>query len=359
MKRNKFYIFLIILTIISLFSFAALCNQCAVDTGDKVDVEEDETVVDEDDADTDDDIDTDNEDDTDMDDDTDASDDDDTDTDDADTEKEAPTMTLEIYEGPMYSAADDICYWRVKANVDGSPNPTISWSRDNSNGSFGTKKAQVNLNRGETYTLIAIATNSEGSVEKSIVLEWGCDEPEPEPEIITGDMDITASNSGSGYIAQGFGATMGTNEVFIGDTNVDTVTKGYLSFNISDLSDMDDITFTDVDLRIPIDEVGGEPWLGADIINIKVFYYGSNLDVPEDFEIGGELVKTFNINDSLDNLSFGNNTLKSELQDAVDSGKSRFQFKLGFNNKSNNGMGDWYLLNPDNVTLSVEYEVAE
>ena len=32
MKKNKFYIFITILTVISLFSFAAVCNQCATAT---------------------------------------------------------------------------------------------------------------------------------------------------------------------------------------------------------------------------------------------------------------------------------------------------------------------------------------
>jgi len=357
MKRNKFYIFLIILTVIALFSFAAVCNQCTADTGDKID-------VDENDADDDDDAASNNNDD-DADDD--SGSDDDADDDDDDADKEAPTITLEVYEGPLYSADDDVCYWRVKAIVDGNPNPTVSWSKDNSDGSFGNKKAQVNLDRGESYTLKATATNSEGSVEETILLEWGCDDPDPDPEpdpdpdpeIVTGEKDITASTPDSGYIAQSFGATMGTGEVFVGDTNMNTITKGYLSFDIVELSDIANITLTAVSMRIPIAEVGSEPWAGADTIDIKVFYYGTELDIPEDFEIGGELVKTFDLNDSLDNLSFGNNTLKSELQDAVDSGKSRFQFKLGLNNKSSNGIGDWYLLDPDAITLSVEYEVAE
>ena len=41
MQKRKFYIILTILTIISLFSFAAICNQCGADTEDKVGIEED------------------------------------------------------------------------------------------------------------------------------------------------------------------------------------------------------------------------------------------------------------------------------------------------------------------------------
>jgi hypothetical protein len=359
MKKNRFYIILSILTIIFFFSVAALCNQCGTTAEDKVDVDEEdmeilEEEVTEEEADVEEAIEEDDSEASEEDGEDDGEESDEEEEEEAEEDAEAPTITLEIYEGPL--PADDLCYYRIQANVTGSPNPTIEFSKDDSGGSWGSKKVQINLSDpADTYTLTATATNSEGIATATINLSWGCDEPEP--EITTGDMDITASTAGSGYIAQGFGATMGTDEVFIGDTNADTITKGYLSFDIGDLSDMDGITFTDVDLRIPIDEVGREPWLAADTVDIKVFYYGSNLDVPEDFAVGGERVKTFDITDSLDNLSFGNDLLMGELQDAVESGKSSFQFKLGFNNKSNNGIGDWFLLQPSSITLSVEYEI--
>ena len=42
MKKNKLYILFAVLTIIFLFSFAALCNQCGAQTEDKVDIGEEE-----------------------------------------------------------------------------------------------------------------------------------------------------------------------------------------------------------------------------------------------------------------------------------------------------------------------------
>ncbi|GAJ02449.1 unnamed protein product, partial [marine sediment metagenome] len=103
-----------------------------------------------------------------------------------DVEKEAPTITLEVYEGPIYSAADDVCYWRVKANVIGKPNPTVEFNKDDSGGAWGSKKVQINLSDpSETFTLTATATNTEGSATDSIVLEWGCEEVNNDPVIDT------------------------------------------------------------------------------------------------------------------------------------------------------------------------------
>ena len=87
----------------------------------------------------------------------------------------APTIKLEIYEGPTYSAGDDICYYRVKATVTGDPTPTVSFSKDNSGGVWGLLKTQINLTRNTpNYTLTAMATNSAGQAMNSITLSWGC-----------------------------------------------------------------------------------------------------------------------------------------------------------------------------------------
>jgi len=85
----------------------------------------------------------------------------------------APTITLEIYEGP--ESAGNICYYRIKANVSGVPAPEVEWSRDDSNGAWGQHKAQVNINNpGNTYTLTAKATNLSGTATDSLELSWGC-----------------------------------------------------------------------------------------------------------------------------------------------------------------------------------------
>lgn len=100
--------------------------------------------------------------------------------------KKAPTIKLEVSEGPFYSSADDVCYWRVKAIVTGNPSPDITWSQDFSGGAFGKNIAQVNLTRDNpNYTLKASAANSEGTASNEISLTWGCGEIEPledEPE---------------------------------------------------------------------------------------------------------------------------------------------------------------------------------
>ncbi|HEY5525512.1 MAG TPA: hypothetical protein VIK26_09305, partial [Clostridium sp.] len=83
-----------------------------------------------------------------------------------------PTINLEIFAGPTYTAGDGICYYRVKATVTGDPAPVVYFSKDDGGGAWGKNKAQVNLKSGESYDLVVTAVNSVGTVTNHIVLTW-------------------------------------------------------------------------------------------------------------------------------------------------------------------------------------------
>ncbi|MBA7490598.1 hypothetical protein ES702_01136 [subsurface metagenome] len=88
----------------------------------------------------------------------------------------APTVRLEIVEGPTFSqAGDNVCYYRIKAHVTGNPYPTISFNKNDSKGVWGKNIAQVNLYKsGESFTLEATATNSQDTAKDSITLSYIC-----------------------------------------------------------------------------------------------------------------------------------------------------------------------------------------
>jgi len=91
------------------------------------------------------------------------------------SEDGSPTIMLRIFEGPVYSEFDDICYYRIEAIVTGDPEPTVIFSKDDSSGVWGPLKTQINLKRSSpNYTLTAIAKNSIGESVDSITLYWGC-----------------------------------------------------------------------------------------------------------------------------------------------------------------------------------------
>lgn len=343
MKKNKISILIALLTVVIFFSVAAICNQCGITpttTTEKVDVDETtaeetiaagettakETTTVETTEET-----------------TDA------------TEpivKEAPKISLAIVYGPEYQATGEVCFYRIKATVSGKPKPTISFSKDDSNHAWGTDVAQVNLSDpSDTYTLTATATNSEGSDTDSIMITWGCALPGPVEE----DVTIAADSSKCGYISGSAGVWPG-NLVYVGDNGSNEPVKGYLTFDISDISDLGNVTINDVSIQIPGVTYIGEPWNAGPGMDIKVFYYGNNIDYPDDFAVAGVLVKQFNTSSSLDDLDFSGSELKNELQKAIDDGKNLFQLKFGLNGISANAYGDVYKFIPSNSKINIKYE---
>jgi hypothetical protein len=278
---------------------------------------------------------------------------------DSDSEKEAPTINLEIYEGPTLEGS--ICYSRVRATVTGSPNPTISFSKDDSGGFWLPKKVQVNLNNpGDTYTLTATATNSEGSATDSITLIWGCEEPEPEPEpepeeeletepeaietSIAADRYISGNLTDSGAVFLSVGSAV------MGDTGSDSYSKSYVSFDISGLHGK---TVQDAEINfIGINGYGNPESLASSIV-VKVYNY-VRLDAS-DFAMGG--VHLVDIPISAASYTISGNTLKNELQDVVDNEiRDYFQLKLGLNVTTNSdGIPDGITIGWNRIVLYISY----
>jgi hypothetical protein len=352
MKKNKLYSILAILSTIFLLSFAAICNQCGTAAAEEEEsVEEEETAEEEEEAEEEE-----------MAEEETAEEEEVVAEEEEEEagEKEEPTISISIYEGPTYSAADGVCYYRVKANVTGSPSPDVEWNRDDSDGAWGTKKAQVNLeDPGDTFTLTATATNSEGSDTDSIELSWGCEEEvAEEPEIVEEDAHINADIALSGWIRVDVLAYQGAELVYVGDSSENKYCKTYLSFDIGALGALSNVTITEATVAIPLDSVEpvhNHPELAGSEVNIKVFYYGDALDLG-DGAVGGETVKTIGATSTLTSFNFSSTKLKEELQKAVDINRHWFQLKLGLNGISADGIGDYYKLHTSTAVLHITYE---
>ena len=107
-----------------------------------------------------------------------------------------PTVSISVYEGPDYSPADDVCYYRVEAIISGTPAPSLSWNHaDASMGSFGPNRIQINLDDpSEIVNLTATVTNSAGSDSDDLVISWGCNRPPTIDDIyLSGDLYIEST----------------------------------------------------------------------------------------------------------------------------------------------------------------------
>jgi len=184
MRKNKLSYIFTILTIICIFSVAAIADQCgcrATPVEEKIDVGEtketaEEEVSSEVEEENSEEVEEEQAEETAEEETSEAEEE--QESTESDEQAEAPSIELEVYEGPVYSSSDNVCYYRIKATVTGNPNPAISFSKDDSGGAWGKYKTQINLDDpADTYTLTATATNSEGDVTDSIDLSWGCNRP--------------------------------------------------------------------------------------------------------------------------------------------------------------------------------------
>jgi len=127
----------------------------------------------------------------------------------------APTISLEIIEGPAFSQlGDNTCYYRVRAHITGDPSPAISFNKDDSLGSLGGNISQVNLhNKGDSFTLEATATNSQGTASASITLSYTCQKHIP--ILVNNNTGGTLSLSLSGPASYNFSIPPGQQNIYV------------------------------------------------------------------------------------------------------------------------------------------------
>ncbi len=353
-------------------------------------------------------------------------------------EEEAPTINLEIYEGPTYSSSDSVCYYRIKATVTGSPPPIIEFSKDDSNSAWGKYKAQVNLNDpSDTYTLTATATSSAGSATDSINLSWGCPATNNPPVIseitfmgdhyaaleytfsaaasdpdgdslsyswsveggilnnastnpvkwtmppIAGNYDITVAvddgNGGqahktetvevlqiqqaqhimecplneTGYIVKDIRTNVGPGfPVFIGDDEHNEPIRGFINFDIRDLSG---VSISEVNLKITSSAHFGDPFNNLiQAFRVNVVDWGNDPVELNDFNLTGTKFLGEYPNS---NISINNQALIDSLQMAINNGEDNFQIMMshkGWQTNHNNVM-DYILYQPGYIRLIVCY----
>ena len=369
-----------------------------------------------------------------------------------------PTIRLKIYEGPLYSASDDTCYYKVKAVVTGKPAPTIQFSKDDSEGLLGSGMAQINLKRNmKTYTLTATAANSQGTVMDSITLNWGCNAspaisevklssdivyvdkqyeltvkasdadgdkltykwtvgggaltadnletvkwntpsksdnyevkvvvrdgrggsssesisvyvgnvevavttqppsttapPETSPPTTTTSpqqtsLDLPKKTSEGGYLEYG-GETFAGGNIYAGDSANNKPCVGFISFDIAGIAGK---TIASATLSLGSASVQGDPLVYLDAFWINVVEWGAEPIIQNDFNLPGIAIQSFNS----PNITCTAEKLKSELQKAINSGKSRFQLRVHFSGPytDNDGARDGWEYAQSSVNLNVKY----
>jgi hypothetical protein len=430
MGKNKIYILLVIITVIIFFTTAALCNMCNAETEEKIGTEEETGESQEEPEEGEESQQGSGQEEPPGEEEEPSGEEEE---EESQSDYQEPTIELEVYEGPLYSSSDDVCYWRVRADVTGVPTPTVEFSKDDSGGAWGSRKAQVNLeDPSDSYTLTATAINSEGAASDSIVLSWECNRPPEISDIVMmgdhfvgieyeisasaadpdgdalgyswsvtgGSLDNSYTNpvkwampdtagdykikvevddgrGGSdsrtetvevipmlgppiaamevpivvmegGRIRQDENIWVG-NSYIVGDTNTNLAIRGYVSFDITGLSGATVesarlsanhiITSGNCDLFRPL-------WVTS--VNWEPGHITSS-----DFNLSGDPIASF----TTPSFSTSTSKLKIYLQNAIDSGRDRFQLMFMFTGmlSDSDSFSDNWAYNDSGIKLNITY----
>lgn len=115
-------------------------------------------------------------------------------------EETTPTIELEVTEEMVIDPTTGRYRTVVTAVVDGNPEPTVRFNRNDGIGTVGSSSTLILLSEGESFTLVAIAENKTGSKSASIELHAPGEEangslPDPsaaEPGTENGETDPEA-----------------------------------------------------------------------------------------------------------------------------------------------------------------------
>ena len=353
-----------------------------------------------------------------------------------DSQAIAPTIKLQIYEGPTYSQADDVCYYRIEAIVTGSPTPSVTFSKDDSSGALGSKKVQVNLTKSSpNYTLTAKAKNSAGEATATLNLTWGCGPSNNPPKIdtisliSTGDIvtntlyEVTAyakdpdgdsltyewfTNGGalknveSNPVKWGTPGTPGTYNIGVkvsdgkggedaksmnievkqqtstnlnlnhvteeegyvttwpssstgniaaGDHTDNASYRGFMSFDIATLAGA---TIQDAKLTLNYASIFGDLSNFGELW-IEAVDHGADPLVFQDYYLTGIAIQSFPAS-GIGNITCTSPNLKTQLQNAVNEGKTRFQLRIHFSVPTDNdNVKDSWWYKAEGITLNTTF----
>jgi hypothetical protein len=252
-----------------------------------------------------------------------------------DSTSAAPNIELKIGVGPNYFQNDKLCHFIIEAVVAGSPTPEVEFSRDDSKGSQGKYKVEIDLKTGDAYTFTAKAKNSSG--EKTAIFELS-------PELIDRNFfpSIKGTVGPAGYIEK--------DVLKIGDSSFNSDWRGRFAFDVSDLAGKQ--------ITVEILTVGTSTFYGNPCSfkegDIVMFYNDFLPDLTADdyYSAGYELAKTSPCD--ADSIMVWSNFLIDKIREMAYE-NTEIQFGIGYTNTSSNMDNNFDGRSFVNITLRVAY----
>jgi len=203
-------------------------------------------------------------------------------------------------------------------------------------------------------------TTEEQTTEQTVEDETAAEETEPETEdeAISEEASIIVLediNSLAGFVESNGTAHQG-NRLFIGDDNNNVYTMGYISFDISSLSN---IVIDSATLKMSISAITGNPAAFSEHLSGFIYNYGNDLNI-EDLNTNGTFIGEVHLAGRVagDVLEIAEPFLKPAIQMVINNSEDKFQIKFRLSNYigNNDEIQDGIWLDSNNIKLEVTTE---
>jgi hypothetical protein len=232
---------------------------------------------------------------------------------------------------------DSLSYeWTVAGGVlKGSESNPVNWATPDTAGTYNITVKVTDGNGGEAVKSMNVVVAAKQKTPPKIKVVKTVN-PNPVP-------------TEGGYIIKDYGAFTG--RLYAGDNSAGVPSRGYISYDISGLAGA---TIQSATLTFNVAAASGdtsnlgELWVG-------IVDWGAHPLVLSDFDLPGIAVQSFpGTGDG--NFTCNADALKTQLQNAVNAGKERFQARIHFSVPASlNNIADRWQYEQSNVILNVTY----
>ncbi|HEX7560585.1 MAG TPA: hypothetical protein VF347_00165 [Candidatus Humimicrobiaceae bacterium] len=163
-------------------------------------------------------------------------------------------------------------------------------------------------------------------------------------------LDVPKKSGEGGYVEYG-GETFVGGNVYAGDSSSNKPCVGFISFDITPLAGK---TITAARLTFTSSSVQGSPLSYCDSFWLNAADWGAGPIKQSDFNLPGIAIQSFTSPD----ITCNADKLKSEIQNAINSGKVRFQIRVHFAGPytNNNSAKDGWEYAQQGIKLNVSYQ---
>jgi hypothetical protein len=163
-------------------------------------------------------------------------------------------------------------------------------------------------------------------------------------------LDVPKKSAEGGYLEYG-GETFTGSNVYAGDSVTNKPCVGFISFDITPLAGK---TITAAVLTFTGSSVQGSPLSYCDSFWLNAADWGAEAIVQSDFNLPGVAIQSF----TGPTITCNADKLKSEIQNAINAGKTRFQIRVHFAGPytNNDSKKDGWEYAQQSINLNVSYQ---